>query len=598
MDRRRRSSKTLPLSQSSDVDLVSRDRREGHWRRTAPSATKSRSSEVSTRFVGASGCTDSSVGVEAQLNNLAAITQVIDPKLHQHLVSVDVSTKENLGNLVKVGEQLLENPVTSLNLDTGLYEPVENGGTNEAALKSISPQIVVNYVVIRLTGQDVKEENNLELVKTPQFDFASKMYKDASPNFNKLVMDKNASSSSSSSFKIQPPSHGNLVTILSIDGGGVRGIIPGVILAYLESQLQELDGEEVRLADYFDVVAGTSTGGLIAGMLVAPNENNRPLFAAKDIVPFYLENSPKIFPQACGIFASAVNLVKILTGPKYNGKYLHKLIRKELGDTKLHQTLTNLVVPTFDIKKLQPTIFSSFQLTNHPILDAALSDICIGTSAAPTFFPAHYFSNQDRHGSVRDFNLVDGGVAANNPTLIAISEVTKQIINKNPDFLPIKPMAYDQLLVISIGTGSNTSEQKYNSKTASKWGVISWLYENGDTPLIDCYSDSSTDMVDYHNCVVFQALHSENNYLRINIDTLHGNLSSVDVSTKENLGNLVKVGEQLLDNPVTRLNLDTGLYEPVENGGTNEAAIKRFAKSLSDEKKLRDSKSRSNKGAN
>lgn len=55
------------------------------------------------------------------------------------------------------------------------------------------------------------------------------------------------------------------------------------------------------------------------------------------------------------------------------------------------------------------------QLTNHPILDAALSDICIGTSAAPTYFPAHYFSNQDTHGSVRDFNLVDGGVAANNP---------------------------------------------------------------------------------------------------------------------------------------------------------------------------------------
>lgn len=53
-------------------------------------------------------------------------------------------------------------------------------------------------------------------------------------------------------------------------------------------------------------------------------------------------------------------------------------------------------------------------------------------------------------------------------------------------------------------------------------------------------------------------------------------MSSVDVSTKENLGNLVKVGEQLLENPVTRLNLDTGRYEPVENGGTNEAALKRW----------------------
>ena len=61
--------------------------------------------------------------------------------------------------------------------------------------------------------------------------------------------------------------------------------------------LQKLDGEDARLADYFDVVSGTSTGGLIATMLTAPNENNRPLYAASGIKPFYLENSPKIFPQ-------------------------------------------------------------------------------------------------------------------------------------------------------------------------------------------------------------------------------------------------------------------------------------------------------------
>lgn len=61
--------------------------------------------------------------------------------------------------------------------------------------------------------------------------------------------------------------------------------------------LQKLDGEDARLADYFDVVSGTSTGGLIATMLTAPNENNRPSYAASGIKPFYLENSPKIFPQ-------------------------------------------------------------------------------------------------------------------------------------------------------------------------------------------------------------------------------------------------------------------------------------------------------------
>ena len=100
---------------------------------------------------------------------------------------------------------------------------------------------------------------------------------------------------------------------------------------------------------------------------------------------------------------------------------------------------------------------------------------------------------------------------------MAISEVTKQIMKKNPDFLPIKPMDYERLLVISIGTGSNKGEQKYNAKIASKWGVICWLYDGGFTPLIDCYSDATKDMVDYHNCVVFQALHSEDNYLRIDV---------------------------------------------------------------------------------
>lgn len=94
----------------------------------------------------------------------------------------------------------------------------------------------------------------------------------------------------------KPLKSGDRITILSIDGGGVRGLIPSTILEFLEEKLQEIDGPDVRIADYFDVIAGTSTGGLVTAMLAAPNKQNRPLFAAKDVTEFYLKNSSSIFP--------------------------------------------------------------------------------------------------------------------------------------------------------------------------------------------------------------------------------------------------------------------------------------------------------------
>ncbi|KAL4196940.1 hypothetical protein AMTRI_Chr04g185620 [Amborella trichopoda] len=385
----------------------------------------------------------------------------------------------------------------------------------------------------------------------------------------------------------QPPTYGEMITILSIDGGGIRGTIPATILSFLEHQLQILDGEDVRIADYFDVIAGTSTGGLVTAMLATPGKDNRPLYAAKDIPTFYLEHCPKIFPQSSGVLASTTKLMGVVSRPKYDGKYLHDLIRRELGDKKLHQTLTNIVVPTFDIRIMQPAVFSTYQLRDYSIKDALLSDICISTSAAPTYLPAHYFETMGSDGMVKNFHLVDGGVAANNPTLVAVGEVTREIFRKNPDFFPIKPMDYGRFLVISLGTGSPKSTDNYSAKDAAKWGVLGWLYHNGGTPLIDTFTHASSDMVDFHLSVVFRALHSERNYLRIQDDTLTGHASSVDIATKENLENLVMIGSDLLKKPVSRLNMETGLFEPVEGEGTNEQALTRFAKLLSDERRLR-----------
>nr|XP_018684333.1 PREDICTED: patatin-like protein 2 [Musa acuminata subsp. malaccensis] len=387
------------------------------------------------------------------------------------------------------------------------------------------------------------------------------------------------------------PAPGKLVTVLSIDGGGVRGLIPATILAFLESKLQELDGPDVRIADYFDVIAGTSTGGLVTTMLTAPNNDGRPLFAAKDIIQFFLDNSPKFFPQKkAGI---VWNLFDAATGPKYDGKYLHSKIQELLGDTKLSQTLTNIVIPTFDIKLLQPIVFSTFETKYTPLKDALLSDICIGTSAAPTYLPGHYFQTEDHQGGTREFNLVDGGVAANNPndgqTLTAMSQVTKEILMENADFFPIKPADSGRFLVISLGTGSNKQEGKFSAQESAKWGLLEWLYNKGSTPIIDIFFQASADMVDIHVPVLFRALHSEEHYLRIQDDTLVGDASSVDISTRENLEKLVEMGNELLKKPASRANLENGTFEPCEAEETNEEALFRFARRLSSERKLRNS---------
>ncbi|MQM04646.1 hypothetical protein Taro_037449 [Colocasia esculenta] len=386
--------------------------------------------------------------------------------------------------------------------------------------------------------------------------------------------------------------HGEMITVLSIDGGGVRGIIPGIVLACLEKKLQEIDGEDARIADYFDVVAGTSTGGLVTAMLTtAANENNRPLYAAKDLFGFYFEHCPKIFPQKSGLLASARSTYELVMGPRYDGVYLRSLLRQLLGETRLHQTLTDVVVPAFDIKLLQPTIFSTYEAAHDPLKNPLLSDVCISTSAAPTYLPPHYFQvKDDSNGNVRHYNLIDGGIAANNPTMAAMSHVMKEINAENENFFHMPTMDCQRFLVISLGTGSPKQEGRFSAQDAASWGAFGWLFGGGGTPLIDSCLQASSDMVDIHASILFRTLHCEDNYLRIQEDALEGATPSTDLSTIENMEALRRVGEKLLEKPVCRVNLETGENVPVDGKTSNEEELARFAKLLSQERKCRISK--------
>ncbi|KAL0535901.1 hypothetical protein IC582_024830 [Cucumis melo] len=382
---------------------------------------------------------------------------------------------------------------------------------------------------------------------------------------------------------------GKKITILSIDGGGIRGIIPSIILAFLELKLQELDGPDVRIADYFDVIAGTSTGGLVTSMLTAPDKNNRPLYTASDLALFYIEHAPKIFPQRNYFLCSLVNFFGKVMGPKYDGLYLRSLIKGLLGDITLKQTLTQVVIPAFDIKLLQPVIFTTIDAKCSELKNPKLADVCISTSAAPTFLPGYEFQTKDSKGNIRNYEMVDGGVAANNPTLAAMTHVTKEmsILRHRSELLKIKPMETKRMLVLSLGTGTPKNDEKYSAAKASKWGMLDWVYHGGATPIVDIFSDASADMVDYHISSIFQSDHCHKNYLRIQDDTLSGEVSSVDIATAENLLKLIYVGEDLLKKPLSRVNLESGKFEPLDAQGTNEQALTEFAKMLSDERKLR-----------
>ncbi|XP_048128137.1 patatin-like protein 2 [Rhodamnia argentea] len=378
---------------------------------------------------------------------------------------------------------------------------------------------------------------------------------------------------------------GKMAMVLSIDGGGMRGIFPGTILAFLESKLQELDGSDSRIADYFDVIAGTSTGGLVTAMISAPNKGK--FFMSPEHAKNNLKEESAMKKCRNDLISSIKSSVGAIMGPKYDGEKLRSVVHGLLGDTTLSQTLTNVVVPTFDIKCLQPVIFSTNDARANPLKNARLVDVCIGTSAAPTYLPAHCFETRDENGKTRSFDLIDGGVAANNPTLVALSHIRRESLLQNEEFKYINLRETDRILVLSLGTGVAKHEEKYSAAEASRWGLINWIFHNGFTPLIDIFSDASSDMVDLHLSTLFQCLNCKHNYLRIQADTLTGEESSVDVATPKNLQKLVEIGQTLLQKPVSRVNLETGRFEEIEGEGTNGDALSRFAIQLSEERKRR-----------
>ncbi|MBM3131450.1 MAG: patatin [Chloroflexi bacterium] len=318
-----------------------------------------------------------------------------------------------------------------------------------------------------------------------------------------------------------------LTRILSIDGGGIRGIIPGQVLVALEHKLKDRTGNpDARIADFFDLIAGTSTGGILTCIYLCPDlkkDPPHPRFSAQEAVDLYLERGGKIFDVSTW---QRVRSVGGIRDEKYSEHELEEVLKEYLGELKLSQLLRPCLITAYDIERRRTKFFTSHDAVNKEMHDYRVRDVARATSAAPTYFQV------EKMASLTEvpYALIDGGVFANNPTLCAYAEARNK--------LPGKPIA-KQMAVLSIGTGYVKNPYEY--KDARNWGVLQWV-----RPLFDIMMSGVSETVDYQLKQMFDAVGAPAQYLRINSDLLFAS-PDMDDASKENLVHLKQEGTRIAE---------------------------------------------------
>lgn len=317
-----------------------------------------------------------------------------------------------------------------------------------------------------------------------------------------------------------------LKKVLSIDGGGIRGIIPGQILVEIEREFG------VRVANDFDLVAGTSTGGILACafLLEHPDQQNNPKFSAEEVVGLYFKRGEDIFDVP---FFHKVRTAGGILDEKYPAKGIEDALKDYFGNTWLKDLLKPCIITSYDITHRKGHFFGQHKAKNDPDYNFKVRDVARATSAAPTYFECEQILSE--HGS--EFTLIDGGVFVNNPALVAYAE-GRNIFQVNGDEATAKDMK-----ILSIGTGHNRKSYPY--KKAKKWGMAEWVQ-----PVIDIMMSGSADVAHYQLEKIYDTVDNPKQYLRIDKDLdpdATGIDPDMDCATQENMANLKAFGQQLFE---------------------------------------------------
>lgn len=338
------------------------------------------------------------------------------------------------------------------------------------------------------------------------------------------------------------------ICILSLDGGGIRGIIPGVILRYLENTLNQLSGSQLKIGDYFDFIAGTSTGGILACTYLMQGEPGKAKFSADDALNLYLKEGSEIFhSDLLSLLRSGYGLFD----EKYRADGLEGNLNKIFGDTLLSSFIRPCLITSYEITARNAHFFNSADALVDPMYDFRVKDVARATSAAPTYFePARIHSECGQ-----TFHLIDGGVFANNPSLCAYAEVRKLKFSQlfRRDDKPDLPSAKDMLMVF-VGTG--TIKKPYHFTDLENAGQLGWIQ-----PVIDILMSGNSETVDYQLRQMYKTLSPSDtgDYYRLE-PSLREALPEMDLASPINLENLRQAGlwfvnknKQILDEIAVKL---------------------------------------------
>jgi predicted acylesterase/phospholipase RssA len=306
-------------------------------------------------------------------------------------------------------------------------------------------------------------------------------------------------------------------TVLSIDGGGIRGLIPALVL----DKIEQMTGHPI--SSLFDLIAGTSTGGILALGLVKDQGDQTPQFSALDLASLYETRGREIFSRS---FWKGISSTGGLLDEKYSQAGLESILDEYFQEEPLGAALIPCLLSSYDIQNRVPYFFKSWDRENRSV---EMRKVARATSAAPTYFEPALVPVG---GAVRA--LIDGGVFVNNPAMSAYAEARRLF----PD--------EQDILVVSLGTGELIRPIPY--KEAKDWGKAEWAL-----PILGVVFDGVSDAVRYqleqilgNRFFRFQtdlatASDDMDNASKANIEGLKSEANRIIRTQRQNLEDLVKV---------------------------------------------------------